>query len=428
MKSNRKKQSVKEVKAAVAAREGRPVHEVILNVRADFRRLMLEGGLAAMQALFEAEIAELCGPRYIRGDAETSLASRWGSQRGVVTMGGQKVAIAKPRVRQGAKEVRLRTYEELTDEDPLNERALEQMVIGVSTRKYARSLETPAPVLERSGVSKSAVSRRFVAMTQAQLESALSEALSDREWVALLLDGIEFAGHVVVIAMGIDSTGKKHVLGLREGSTENATLCREMLSGIVARGVPADRSVLVVIDGGKGLRKAVTQVFGQYALVQRCQVHKRRNVLDQLPQELRPQAKSVMEQAYAAGTSGAAAKKQLDNLARILKEKHPGASASLLEGLEETLTIKHLGLSEALMRSLATTNGIENLNGTIRHVSKRVKRWNGGTMVLRWVATGVFEASRGLRRLRGHKDMPALVACLRQRDRDLSCDTQREAG
>jgi transposase-like protein len=428
MKSNRKKQTVKEVKTAVAAREGSPLREVILNVRADFRRLMLEGGLATMQALFEAEIAELCGPRYARGDAESCLASRWGRQGGVVTMGGQKVAIRKPRVRRGAKEVSLRTYEELTDEDPLNERALEQMVIGVSTRKYARSLETPAPVLERSGVGKSAVSRRFVAMTQLQLESALSLALSDREWVALLLDGIEFAGHVVVIAMGIDSTGKKHVLGLREGSTENATLCREMLSGIVARGVPADRSVLVVIDGGKGLRKAVTQVFGQYAVVQRCQVHKRRNVLDQLPQELRPQTKSVLEQAYASGTSGAAAKKQLENLARILQEKHPGASGSLLEGLEETLTIKHLGLSETLMRGLATTNGIENLNGTIRHVSKRVKRWSGGTMVLRWVATGVFEASRGLHRLRGHQDMPALVAWLKQRDRDLNCDTQRAAG
>jgi transposase-like protein len=356
MKSNRKKQAVKKVKTAVAARERRPVHEVVLNVRADFRRLMLEGGLATMQALFEAEIAELCGPRYAHPGAESPLASRWGHQGGVVVMGGQKVAVSKPRVRQAGKEVPLRTYEELTVEDPLNERALEQMVIGVSTRKYARSLETPAPILERSGVSKSAVSRRFVAMTQLQLDSALSEALSDREWVALLLDGIEFAGHVVVIAMGVDSTGKKHVLGLREGSTENATLCREMLSGIVARGVPANRSILVVIDGGKGLRKAVTQVFGQYAVVQRCQVHKRRNVLDQLPQGLRPQAKSVMEQAYAAGTSGATAKKQLENLARSLQEKHPGASGSLLEGLEETLTIKYLGLSEALTRGLATTH------------------------------------------------------------------------
>jgi putative transposase len=398
----------------VALRPGEAINGILFNVREDLRLTALRSGLSLMQTMFEEEVAALCGPRYEHQDGDA--AYRWGRQAGVVVYGGQKISVTKPRVRRGGKEIPLRTYESLQAEDPLDERALEQMTVGVSTRKYGRSVESPEPQAKRSSVSRSAVSRRFVAMSEAQLEKALSVPLGDRQWVALMVDGIEFAEHVVVVALGVDLDGQKHVLGLREGSTENATLCRELLSDLVARGFPADQSLLVVIDGGKGLRKAVTQVFGQYAMVHRCQVHKRRNVLDQLPDERRAHARSVLEQAYAPSASEESALKQLRNLERSLRESHPGAAASILEGLEETLTIKQLALPEMLARSLATTNAIENINGTIRQVAGRVKRWRTGKMVLRWVATGTFEAQRGFRRVRGHKEINVLWKALRQRD------------
>ena len=424
MTRHRRKRSISEVQAAVVP-PGQTVCGILFNVRKDLRRLMLERGLAVMQSLFEEEVAQLCGGKYVHGGDQ---ADRWGNQRGVVVLGGQKVRVDKPRVRRGGREVPLVSYAELQGQDPLDDRTLEQMVVGVSTRKYKRSLEPVAPVLDAHATSKSAVSRRFVARTRKQLEAAMSVPLGDTRWAALLIDGIEFADHVVIIVLGVDDTGRKHVLGMREGSTENATLCRELLADLVGRGLCADRSLLVVMDGGKGLRKAVAQVFGSYAMVQRCQVHKRRNVLDHLPDDKRPQVRSVMEQAYHPATSFDTATRQLSNLARSLDEQYPSAAASLREGLVETLTVKTLGLPEQLSRCLATTNAIENLNGTVRHVSRRVKRWSGGTMVLRWVATGVFEASTGFRRLRGHTGMQKLIEALRRHDDGLAGDNIKQTG
>src|SRR5215211_5647582 len=272
-------------------REGRPeiapvqrlasVGEIAVDVGAEFREVMIRGGLAFVAALFEEELVKLCGPRYARGE---HLASRWGSQQGELVLGGRKVKLRRPRARKNGEEIIPALYRELQAEDPLDDRALEQMLVGVSTRKYQRSLEPVIPDLNEFATSRSSVSRRFVARTTAQLEAALSRPLGEEEWAALMIDGIEFHQHVIVVALGIDATGKKHLLSFRQGSTENGTLCKEMLSEIVARGVPADRSILVVIDGGKGLRKAVNEVFGEYAVVQRCQVHKKRNVLDQLPE------------------------------------------------------------------------------------------------------------------------------------------------
>jgi transposase-like protein len=301
------------------------------------------------------------------------------------------------------------------------------MLVGVSTRKYARSLESVIPGLEESGTSRSAVSRRFVAKTQAQLEAALARPLGDRSWAALLIDGIAFHEHIVLVVLGIDESGQKHVLAFREGSTENATLCREMLADVVARGVPANRSIVVGIDGGKGLRKAVTEVFGQYALVQRCQVHKKRNVLDQLPDEMRAQVLAAMSEAYAA-SSYELALTRLQNLARSLKQKQPSAAASLREGVEETLTVKKLGVTGALAKTLENTNSIENLNRGIRRVAGRVDHCRSGAMALRWVATGALESARGFRRLKGHQQMGKLVAALRARDAELDAANVRRTG
>ena len=250
-------------------------------------------------------------------------------------LGGQKVRVDKPRVLRQGREVPLASYAQMQATDPLGARALEHMVIGVSTRNYGRSLQPVAPVLETRATSKSAVSRRFTAKTRIQLEAVLSVPLGGIAWAALLIDGIAFADHVVIIVMGIDATGRKHIFGMREGSTENAAVCRELLADLIARGLAADRSLLIVMDGGKGLRKAVGQVFGAYAVVQTCQV---------------------------------------------------------------------------------------------RNVSLRVKTWRSGTMILHWVATGVFEASKGFRRLNGHTGMPTPIGALKRRDVAIPSDNVKQVG
>ena len=288
------------------------------------------------------------------------------------------------------------------------------MVIGVSTRKYARSLE-PVDVKTR-GSSKSAVSRRFVSLTNAQLDAMMQARLEHIDLVVLMIDGIVFSDHVILIALGIDAHGKKHVLGMHEGATENGPACTALLTNLRGRGMATDRSILVVIDGGKALRKAVGAVFGKKALVQRCQVHKCRNVVDHLPDSKRARTEKVIRQAYK--TKGIdSARRQLENLARSLEKDHPSAASSIREGLEETLTIKTFRLPDALAKTLSTTNPIENLNSGIRRVCKRVTTWKGGTMILRWVGASIVEHSRGFRRLKGHAGMKALVAALRALDR-----------
>ena len=395
-----------------------------VEARTHLRELLMEGGLAVAAAMLEGEVTVLCGPRYSR---HAGLASRWGSTQGEVVIGGRRAKMERPRVREGKTEVPLATYQQFQLEDPLAKRAVEQMLVGVSTRKYARSLEPLGPAIEEFGTSKSAVSRRFVALTQAKLDIALSEPLGDRSWVGLMVDGINYNEHLVLILLGIDDSGKKHVLGFREGTTENQTVCRELLADAVDRGVPADRSILVVIDGGKGLRKAISDVFGQFALVQRCRVHKRRNVLDHLPEGSRGRVRAAMNEAYKA-RSYETGLRLLKNLARSLGTTHPSAAASLREGMEETLTVTKLGVSGSLAKTLETTNPIENLNGAVRRIGGRVKRCRDGGMARRWVATAALEAARTFRRLKGHTDIGQLVAALRARDADLKADNLRAVG
>ena len=231
----------------------------------------------------------------------------------------------------------------------------------------------------------------------------------------LLIDGVQVGGHCIVVALGIDTTGTKHPLGLWEGATENATVCQGLLTNLASRGLRTDLSLLVIVDGAKALETAVTQTFGRAAVVQRCQVHKGRNILEHLPEAQRPWVKAILTRAYTNATVKTA-KRLLQDLARRLDTDHTSAAASVREGLDETLTVLGLGLSERLQRSLATTNAIESLLSRTRHVKRNVKRWRGGTMVLRWVAAGVLEAAKGFRRVKGCQDIPALVAALRARD------------
>jgi putative transposase len=393
-----------------------PLVDLLVDTRTELFELAMRSGLRVVTAMLEEDRTALCGPRYAHQPRR--YASRAGTVPSEVVLGGRKVAIQRPRVRTAAGEVPLPTFQTMAQTDPLDRRVVEQMLVGVATRQYARSLEPIAADVESRGTSKSAVSRRFVAKTRAQLETWQAAPLDGLDLVGLLLDGVHVGEHCLIVALGIAADGGKHALGLWEGSTENATVCQSLLSHLQSRGLRTDRSLLVILDGSKALRKAVRETFGEVALVQRCQVHKLRNVLDHLPERQRPWVKAILQRAYRS-VEGATAKRLLQDLARRLEREHPSAAESVREGLEETLTILALGLSDALRRSLSTTNAAESLISRTRHVKRNVKRWRGGQMVLRWAAAGVLEAVKGFRRVKGFKDMPTFVAALRARDQQL---------
>ena len=290
------------------------------------------------------------------------------------------------------------------------------MLVGVATRQYGRSLEPLGPDIRTRGTSKSAVSRRFVAQTQAHLDAWRATPLADLDLAVLLVDGVHVGGHCIIGARGIDVTGQKQALGVWEGATENTTVCQGLLTNLQSRGLRTDRSLLVILDGAQALHTAVTQTFGAAAVLQRCQIHKQRNVLEYLPQAQRPWVKAILTRAYT----------HRDVTARRLDADHPSAAASVREGLDETLTVIRFGLSARLQRSLTTTNAAESLLSRTRHVKRHVKRWRGSEMVLRWVAAGVLEATKGFRRVNGCKDMPQLVAALRAPDAQLGLGESSE--
>jgi transposase-like protein len=387
-------------------------------------------GLACVDEVLEAERAALCGARYAHQAERQAL--RAGHVPSSLVLGGRRVAVNRPRVRSvEGRELKLPSWREWSARDPLETRALEQMVLGVSTRRYARSLEPLPAALAARGTSKSAVSERFVYGTERKLGELLSRDLHGLKLVALMIDGAHFGEHVVLAAVGVDERGHKHVLGLREGATENAAAVKALLADLAERGLDTGRALLVVIDGAKALHTAVAEVFGRRALIQRCREHKKRNVTEALPERLRAGVRSAMVQAYAA-RDAKRARRLLENLARQLEHQHPGAAASLREGLEETLTVMRLELPENLERVLSSTNLIENLFSRVREIGRRVKRWQSGTMVLRWTAAGVIEAERGFRKLAGYRALPTLVAALRAHDAQLDrsegkLDTARNA-
>ena len=375
--------------------------------------------------MLEEDRVAVCGPRYAHQPERR--ASRAGHTPSEVVLGGRKVALRRSRVRRDGREVTLPTFRTCAGDDPLNRRVVEQMLVGVATRQYGRSLEPLGPEVRTRATSKSAVSRRFVAQTQVQLDAWRATSLVELDLAVLLLDGVHVGDHCIVVALGIDATGQKHALGVWEGATENTTVCQGWLTNLQSRGLRTDRSLLVILDGAKALHTAVTQTFGAAAVRQRCQIHKTRNGLEYLPQAQRPWVKAILTRAYTS-RDVKATRRLLQDLARRLDAPYPSAAASVREGLDETLSVLGLGLSARLQRSLVTTNAIERLLSRTRHVKRNPKRWRGGTMVLRWVAAGVLEATKGFRRVKGCKDMPQLVAALTARDAQLGLGESSEVG
>ncbi len=386
--------------------------EIAEDMRQGLLALAVGTGLQVMATLMEADVAASCGPKG-KHDRHRS-AVRHGRERGSVTLGGRRVPITRPRVRaaDGAGELPIPSYELFSSTEILGTMAMEKMLAGLSTRRYPVGLE---PVGEQvagksSATSKSAISRRFVAMTETALAELLVADLSGLDLVALMIDGVHFAESCCVVALGIGIDGVKHPLALVEGSTENATLVTDLLVDLRERGLDVTRPMLVGIDGSKALRRAVLDVL-DHPVIQRCQLHKIRNVKDHLPQRLRSSVGGRMTDAYHA-SSALEAEAALLALAKELDRTHPGAAASLREGLDETLTVLRLGVPPTLARTLRSTNCIESMISVCREHAANVKRWRDGQMALRWCAAGMVEAGKQFRRVNGHLHLPSLRAAL----------------
>ena len=317
--------------------------------------------------------------------------------------------IERGRVRdkQSSHEVRLKTIETFNSQDMLAERQLENMLIGVSTRKFIRSEEARLEKKKNYADSKSTVSRNFVLKTRQRLNDWL-HAKIDEDYPVLMIDGTVFKKSTVIIVLGINMAGNKRVLGAWDGSTENSRVCIDLLQSLIERGLRPEGVGMTVLDGGKAIHKAITDVFGSTVLIQRCQVHKQRNVLEYVPKEIQHRVQWEMADAYKTADY-ATAKKTLESLGRWLGKDHESAARSLAEGMEETLLMHKLGITGALRKTLASTNLIENLNSRIKAQTTRVRRWRNSNMVMRWVYTGISEAEKGFRKIRGYKDMDKLL-------------------
>jgi putative transposase len=390
------------------------VAELASAAREGLLALAVGTGLQVLQAMLEDDVARLVGPKGRHNPARAAV--RHGSEPGQVTLGGRRVRVRRPRVRtaDGAGELPVPTYQAFTATDLLDRLAVERMLAKLSTRRYPAGLEPVGIGVEQAatGTSKSAVSRRFVARTEHALAELLAADLSGLDLVALMVDGIRVAEHTCVVALGITIDGTKVPLGLAEGATENATVVGDLLVGLRDRGLDVTRPLLVVIDGAKALRRAVTEVFDQ-PVIQRCQLHKLRNVTDRLPDAVASTVAKRMRAAYR-NPDPLVAQAELEALARELDRSHPGAAASLREGLAETLTIGRLGVPPTLARTLRSTNTIESMIEICRDHAANVKRWRDGQMVLRWIAAGMGEAASQFRRVNGHLHLPALRVALDQ--------------
>lgn len=411
--------------ARIAVEMPLPLLASLGSAERDFLALCVETGRRVLTAMMESDRTALCGPKWQPDPARSAV--RAGTTPSEVTLGGRRLPIRRPRARSlDGHELALPSFLWAADRDPLDRHTLAAISRGVSTRGYKETLEAlPEDQAERA-VSHSAVSRRFVALSTDELRKLLCRPLRDLGLAVVMIDGIVFEDHTVLIALGISEKSEKHVLALREGATENAVVAKALLEDLIERGLPTERPLLFVIDGAKALRKAIRDIFGESVLVQRCQVHKTRNVVEHLPEAMRARVRRAMREAWEL-SDARLAEKRLRALAGSLEQDHPGAADSLREGLSETLTLQRLGVTGALYRTLRSTNAIENLNGGIGRYTRNVKRWQGGAMILRWVGAAVLHAERGFRRIRGYRSMERLVAALERTINHKNLDRQGKA-
>ena len=383
-------------------------------VDACFGRFCLTAGIEALQAMMAADVEDLCGRRHARSPERRG--HRWGRTRGKIGYQGGKVDIVRPRVRGAdGEEMPLPSWTAAAAEDWLGKTAMNLMLIGVATRKIGRAVrlpEGPLPRVDGDGTSKSAASRRFVALSQQRLEEWLASDISKLDLLVIQIDGLHVAEDIVLIgAIGIDGKGDKHILGLVEGATENAAAVQALLDNLIERGLDPKVPRLFILDGAKALSKAVRATFGRQTLIQRCQVHKARNIAERCPKKHVASVRRTLRKAWELDDA-AEAERLIRDLARRMEKEAPGVSGSILEGLDEMLTVNRLRLPPELRRSLACTNAIENMQGTIRRVTRNVKRWRDASMALRWAAAGMLEAKAGFRRLKAYRQLPALRRAL----------------
>ena len=367
-----------------------------------------EIGVQVAACLLEDDVVKLCGEKSQR--VLNRANNRHGSQPGYIILGGQKLAIRRPRVRSiEGEEVALGVYEKLQAEDAMPQAALAKMVRGVSCRDYEDVVETARAGF---GVKKSSVSRNFVQATRELVQKFAERRFDETTFCAVFIDGIAFSGEMMVVALGVAEDGTKHVMGLVRGETENAEVVTSLLTNLRERGLNTDVPTLFCLDGSKALASAVRKVFGKNAVVQRCQAHKMRNVEGHVAKKHQPEVRRRLNEAYAQ-VHHADAKRLLEDTVVWLKSINPDAAASLQEGMEETLTITKLGLAGDLKRFFATTNAIESMFSRVRDVTRRVKRYRDGDMRHRWCITGLLRAEQGFRRIRGYKDLPSLIDALK---------------
>jgi transposase-like protein len=387
--------------------------ELVGAAREGLLALSVGVGLGVVHELMEAEVDEVVGPKGRWNPDRT--AKRHGHERGSMTLGGRRIEVRRPRIRSAddVHELPVLTYEYFADRDPLTRAVMDRMLAGVSTRKYASVGEPVGEEAEQesSSTSKSTVSEMFIEWTGTALGELMSRRLDDVRLAVMMLDGLEIADRTHVVALGITTEGVKIPLGLWEGSTENATLARTLLADLVDRGLDPEQAILFVTDGGKAIRRAIKDVFGEHALVHRCHRHKERNVTELLPERDRPAILTRIRGAWAL-TDADLAEQRLELLVSELERTWPDAAGSLREGMPETLTLMRLGIGGQLAKTLCSTNPCESMLEIVRHTQRNVKRWQDGDMRKRWTAAGMLVAEQQFRRIIGYRDLAKLVIAI----------------
>lgn len=386
-----------------------PMEELMNEVVLAIENMASQVGLLLMKGLIDQEVEQIAGLRYAH--YPDRQAHRWGKEEGHVVFSGRKVAIERPRVRgKNGREIPLQRYRLFQAGDRLEQAVQQRILRRVSMRDYQGVIDV---LCDGYGIRKSSVSRHWKAASAKQLKQMMERGLDDLDLAVLIVDGINFHNYLLVVALGIDSQGKKHVLGLWPGATENAQLCGALLDDLLERGLKVNGRMLFVLDGSKALRKAVDQRFAEKALVQRCQVHKQRNILDHLPANYHRVVGLKLRGAWGMADY-AQAKAALTKVLNYLQQLNPAAAKSLAEAFEETLTLHGLGLPPLLRESLRSTNIIESCFSRTRDLSGNVKRCGNVEMACRWAGASLLEAEKGFHRVKGYKSMPVLIAVLRK--------------